>query len=233
MEKEQIISTLKERIGQTSFSDRSLSDYVDNNLPTDGAEPDDAYWTKHTNILKSFGGQFSADVANTINAQIASKAEEYFGKNVDKLKAFLKAHPEIQIDGNTSTTVDKPNSAGEDPKMKALEDKINDLIKERDEAKNLQKVATLVNGVKGKADELKVTRKALWEDACDKVMYAEGDTDVTFLDKVKIQYASDLKRYYGDGEKPYQNSGNPGGGSGGNKAVSDYFAKKKAKMGKK
>ena len=44
MEKEQILSEIGTRLGQTSLSQRTLSDYVDGNLPAEGTEPDDAYW---------------------------------------------------------------------------------------------------------------------------------------------------------------------------------------------
>jgi hypothetical protein len=66
METEKIISTLKEKIGTTSLSDRTISDYVGNNLPADGTEPDDAYFDKHANILKSLSGNFNADVAKWV-----------------------------------------------------------------------------------------------------------------------------------------------------------------------
>ena len=60
MEKEKILSTLNEQLGQTSLSERTLNDYVDNNLPTEGAEFD---FDRHVKILKSLNGNFSADVA--------------------------------------------------------------------------------------------------------------------------------------------------------------------------
>lgn len=63
METEKIISTLKEKIGTTSLSDRTISDYVRNNLLAEGLEPDASYFEKHTNILKSLNGNFNADVA--------------------------------------------------------------------------------------------------------------------------------------------------------------------------
>jgi hypothetical protein len=66
METEKIISTLKEKIGTTSLSDRTISDYVNNNLLADGTEPDDNYFTKHSNILKSLSGNFNADVATRV-----------------------------------------------------------------------------------------------------------------------------------------------------------------------
>lgn len=63
MEKEQILSTLNEQLGQTSLSQRTISDYVDNNLPAEGVEFD---FERHAKILKSLNGQYSADVAKQV-----------------------------------------------------------------------------------------------------------------------------------------------------------------------
>lgn len=77
MEKEQILSTLTGKLGNTSFSQQSLQTYVENNLPAEGTEPDDAYWTKHVSILNSFQGQFNHDVATKVTEQANAKFEEY------------------------------------------------------------------------------------------------------------------------------------------------------------
>lgn len=66
MEKEQILSTLKEKVGQTSLSDRTIGDYLSENLPAEGTEPDDAYWERHAKVLKSLEGNYSHDVATKI-----------------------------------------------------------------------------------------------------------------------------------------------------------------------
>jgi len=77
MEQEQILSTLTEKLGQTSFSSQSLSKYVECNLPASGTEPDDSYWEKHVSILKTFQGQFNHDVAEKVTEQANAKFEEY------------------------------------------------------------------------------------------------------------------------------------------------------------
>ncbi|MEB3372631.1 hypothetical protein SFC43_01450 [Bacteroides sp. CR5/BHMF/2] len=66
MEKEQILSEITTRIGKTSLSQRTLTDYVSSNLPTEGAEPDDAFWEKHVGFLKSLDGNFSHDVSTQV-----------------------------------------------------------------------------------------------------------------------------------------------------------------------
>ena len=42
MEKEQILSAINEKLGNTNFSEKTISDYIDANLPAEGTEPDDA-----------------------------------------------------------------------------------------------------------------------------------------------------------------------------------------------
>lgn len=77
MEKEQILSMLTEKLGETSFSEQSLSKYVDLNMPSEGTEPDEAYWTKHVNILSTFQGQYNHDVASEVTKQTEAKINEY------------------------------------------------------------------------------------------------------------------------------------------------------------
>ena len=67
MEKEQILSAINEKLGNTNFSEKTISDYIDANLPAEGTEPDDAYFNKNVGFLKSLYGNFSADVAKQVN----------------------------------------------------------------------------------------------------------------------------------------------------------------------
>lgn len=64
MEKEQILSTLNEKLGQTSFSEKTINDYVDAFIPATEENPD---FDKHVGFLRSLYGNFSADVAKQVN----------------------------------------------------------------------------------------------------------------------------------------------------------------------
>lgn len=88
MEKEQILSTLNEQLGKTSLSSRTISDYVDGNLPTDGGEFD---FEKHVKFLKSLGGNFSADVAAAVND---------FKKNYKEVDAENEPEPKKNVDND-------------------------------------------------------------------------------------------------------------------------------------
>ena len=64
MEKEQILSTINEKLGNTNFSEKTISDYVDAFIPETEENPD---FDKHVGFLKLLYGNFSADVAKQVN----------------------------------------------------------------------------------------------------------------------------------------------------------------------
>lgn len=76
MEKEQILSTLNEKLGQTNFSEKTISDYVDAFIPETEENPD---FDKHAGFLKSLYGNFSADVARQVN-EAKAKLSQQTGK---------------------------------------------------------------------------------------------------------------------------------------------------------
>lgn len=68
MEKEKLISELKTRLGKTSLSERTLSEYVGNILPTiqSDEQVNDTFYAAHVGILKSLDGQLNKDVADRV-----------------------------------------------------------------------------------------------------------------------------------------------------------------------
>lgn len=70
MDKEKIVSEMKLKLGKTQLSDKTLSTYFDDNQPSDGSEPDDAFWNRHKKILESLQGQFDHDVASEVRKQV-------------------------------------------------------------------------------------------------------------------------------------------------------------------
>lgn len=63
--KEKILQVLKEKVGKTSLSDKTVSDYVAGiaTFVTDESQLTDQFYTAHVNIIKSMDGNFSHDVA--------------------------------------------------------------------------------------------------------------------------------------------------------------------------
>lgn len=113
METEKIISTIKEQTGTTSLSDRTIANYVNNNLPADGTEPDAAYFTKHVNILKSINGNFDHDVAT----------------KVDEFKKNYKPTTDPPTPPTPPTGNEQPTNDFE-ARLKAMEDANNAKLKE-------------------------------------------------------------------------------------------------------
>ena len=182
MEKEQILSTFKEKVGQTSLSEKTISDYIDANLPAEGTEPDEAYWERHTTFFQSLNGNFSADVAKQVND---------FKKNYKPV-----TDPE-----------DKGGNGGE---KSDLEKRLEQLENAQKESVRNASANALRSEVSAKGKSLKVANEAIWEDAVKAVKVGENDSADDVTAKAKKEYERLLKRYHGEGVAPYGNSGRQG-----------------------
>ena len=202
MEKEQILSTLNEQLGKTSLSPRTINDYVDNNMPAEGSEFD---FERHVKILKSLNGNFSADVAAQVTAQV-----EDFKKNYK---------PE------TSTT-ETHHKDEESDLLKRIEQLENKLA---ESAKNAS-ASTLRSEATAKGKSLKVVNEANWEDAVKAVQIGDIDSADDVTDRAKKEYEKMLKRYYGEGTAPYGSSGRQGASKEAEKEMADRREAFKAKM---
>lgn len=179
MEKAQILSTLKEKLGTTSLSERTVSTYVDNVLPAQGVEPDDAYWTSHVNILKSLEGQYNHDVA------------EYRRQNPGGTPPPNDPNPEI--------AAFKQLLEEQKKEMKALKEQMAG-------AQSAQKIQEVRSSLIAKAGELKVRNKEMWNDAIANLSLKEGDTADSVLENAKKAYEALQTRYLGQGAQPYGGS---------------------------
>lgn len=177
MEKEQILSTLTEKLGKTSISSRSLDTYISANLPADGTEPDDAYFEKHVNVLKSFGGQYSHDLASAI-------------------EDFKKNYKPNEGGGN-----------GGDDRIAALEKQMADLVKQNKEYEGRATIEKMRSNILGKADELKISSyKNAWEHVANNTDLSDCKTEDEALTKCKGEFEKFVKKFYGDSAKPYGKS---------------------------
>ncbi len=188
MEKEQILSTINEKLNaegiKTEAFQRTFNTYIEDNLPAEGTEPDDAYWQKHVKILKSLSGQFSHDVAQHVND---------FKKNY---KPETKENPE-----------DKGKGEGE---KSDLEKRLEQLEASMKESSRTAANNALRSEVSAKGKSLKVANEAIWEDAVKSVQIGEEDTADDVTANAKKEYERLLKRYYGEGTAPYGSSGRYG-----------------------
>lgn len=181
MEKETLLSTLTEKLGETPLSQRTIGAYVDNNLPAEGTEPDDAYWERHTAILKSMGGNYRADLA----------------AGIEDFKRTYKPQ---------SSTTDPANKGGDPDLLKRIEqlEQQNAL-----NAKNASANA-LRSEVTAKGKSLKVANEAIWADAVAAVQVGDKDTAEDVTANAKRIYEQKLRRYMGEGTEPYGSSSRQG-----------------------
>lgn len=203
MEKEQILSNLNEKLGQTSLSERTISDYINENLPAEGTEPDEAYWNKHTAILKSLNGNFSKDVA----AQV-----EDFKKNY-KPSPAEPPKPEPQPD----------------KELEELRKTVTDLTKRLDEKESQQTQEQLMAKVKSEMKKQGATDDYVLKQTLRGVTLDAKKSVEDLAKEMLAAYDSEYKACRGKGAAP-RNGSKEGGGNAKN-AADTFFARKQKKEG--
>lgn len=185
MEKEQILSTINEKLTEQGIKtepwQRTYDDYLSRNLPAEGTEPDEAYFTKHVEILKSLAGQYN----------------HQFAKEVEDFKKNYKPQ---------SSQTDPANKGGDPDLLKRIEQL------EQQNAANAKNasIAALRSEVTAKGKSLKVANEAIWADAVEAVRVDDNDTAEDVTANAKKLYEQKLRRYMGEGAAPYGSSGRPG-----------------------
>lgn len=206
MDKEQIFTTLKEKLGTTSLSDRTLTDYVSLNLPAEGTEPDDAYFDRHAGVLKSLGGNFDHDVAEKV---------------ADFKKNYKPQKPDGKKDG-------KPGEGEDKGQYETLLAQFNELKNRLDRSDKEHSEAQVRRAAKASASALKIAKQTLFDDCFASEKVQENQTSEQFLEAVKNSYEKKLKSYFGEGEEPYGSAQKTGGGNGSadKKWLEDRFKEK-------
>ena len=203
MEKEQILSTINERLGtegiKTDGFQRTFNAYIDANLPAEGTEPDEAYWTRHTTFLKSLSGQFSHDVAEQVKLQM---------KNIPPAPQPSKLEPQ-------------PNKEVED-----LKQTVADLKKRLDEKDSQQTQQQLMSQVKAAMKKEGATDEYVLKQTLKGVTLDTKKSVEDLAKEMLTAYDSEYTACRGKGAAP-RNGGGSGGSS--DKPFGNYFAKKNAK----
>lgn len=201
MEKEQILSELTNRIGQTSLSPKTLTDYINENLPAEGTEPDDAYWNKHTNVLKSLNGNYSHDVATLV---------EDFKKN------YKPQQPQSSIETGENGNNGNGGKGDESELAKQLSEalKIINVFKEEREAeKKAIQVQSLMKNAQLKLKEQienggkNLCNDGILEIAMSKVTYSDGMTEEDVIANLKSNYEKSYKSVFGNSANPFEGNG--------------------------
>lgn len=194
------------KVGETGLSQRTVMAYVESHLPSEGVEPSEEYFAKAESFLKSIAGQYNHDVANQVNE---------FKKNYAPTPEPKKV---------------------EEPKNDVLDFMKSEIEKLKEEflkAKQITSADKMRQEVLNKKEELKVRNANLWDDAVEMVKITEGaDVNAVFASAKEI-YESKMKRYYGDGAKPYGSTENSAGSvQEANKKLREEYQKKLRDEGK-
>lgn len=206
MEKEQILSTLTEKVGKTSFSAQTLEAYVDLNPLAEGAEPDDAYWSKAVDFINKMQGQYNADVA----------------KQVEDFKKNFKPQPK--------------GGEGDDKRYSALEEKFDKLMdahtKLTEQLKDKESKQTqeqLMSQVKAEMKKQGATDEYVLKQTLRGVTLDAKKSVADLAKEMLTAYDSEYTACRGKGAAP--RSGNQGGGSNAKNAADAFFARKQKKEG--
>lgn len=186
MEKEQILSELTTRLGQTSLSSQTLMKYIDLNPLEEGSEPDDTYFNKATEFLQGLQGQYNHDVATQV---------EDFKKN-------YKPQP------TPDDVKDKPNEGTLAAKLKKMEEELLQLKGE----KEAEKKAASINELKAESkSQLKSQIENGGKNICNDEILGIAISDVEITDGMKVEdivncakrnYEKRYKAIFGDGASP-------------------------------
>lgn len=211
MTKEELLGKLKEKLGRTNLSERTLSDYAEKVASTmgDDSSLSESFVEAHVGILKSIQGQLSNDITSGI-------------------EEWKKNHPSEKTEG-------EPSGVTNDSIKKLLEE-FNEL---KNENKALSDKFAMMEKGKVVSEYRDKLYKALKEKGAtnDYILrqtfgQKEFDTEKPVEDMVEEslkEYDSNYSACFGDGYVPRKP--NDGGTNGGSSALDEFFSKKAA-MGK-
>lgn len=222
MELEQIISTVTNQLGETPLSARSISDFVNANLPAQGTEPDDAYFAGIVNSLKVFGNIYKGQ-HNHETAEARKTWETEWQKNHPTTTPATPSTP--PTGGLTEEKVAKliadaiaANKPQQDPAISQMQQTLTQMqqaMTAREDAAKIQVIKDSVSAQLSKMDDVNTGILAM------AIQQTEVKADSKIEDVVKLvtaSYETINKSIFGDSAKPL-------GGSGGNNqsGVAEYL----------
>ena len=220
MEIEKIVSTVQEKIGKTDFSQQTIQKYVELNPVAEGQEPDEAYFTKAVDFLKSMQGQYNHDFSTKFDEAKKNLLSEDTFKN---LSAEQLAEVKKLVEGL------KPNpTPQESEEVKALKEQIKQLTDRLDNGDKAKQQAELLAKVKAAMKEQKASDEYVLDNTLKGV---EIDVNKSVEDLTKeflAKYDAEYLKCRGEGAAPRVAQG---GGGGEDSALKQRFKKKAAKEG--
>lgn len=200
MEQEQILSSLKTGLGQTSLSERTITDFASVlEIPEDESLHGD-YFSRQVKVLKTLEGQLSHDVAS-------------------KVEDFKKSYkPQEQ------SKQDPPQGSDEMPSWaKELKEKIE--AKEAREAE-MEKSSLKEQKLSTAYAEAKVSgadNEAVLDIVKSLIKVEDEDTPSSLKDKIVASYNEKYKKLYGGGSYPSSNSSGSGSGGAGKDSFMEHL----------
>ena len=188
MEKEQILSELTTRLGQTSLSSQTLMKYIELNPLEEGTEPDDTYYSKATSFLQGLQGQYNHDVATQV---------ESFKKNYK---------PQQPSDEGTTKEGDLT------AQLEEMRKELLQLKEDREAEKNAASIQALKEASK---NQLKSQIENGGKNICNDEILSIAISDVNFTEGMKVEdivnaakqnYEKRYKAIFGDGASPVLNN---------------------------
>lgn len=214
MEIEKIVSTLREKVGQTSLSDKTITDYVNAFKPAEGTEPDEAFFTLHSGILKSMGGNLSHDVASQVNTFKTQWEKDHPTQQQQQQQQQQAENPDMKALLDRIAALEGKKQEP-DPALAALSKQLEAINNRFANEQKQVAIKALMEGVSARGAELRVEDNPTWELAIE--MVTPEITSETTKEKaeelVKAKYESLIKRLHPGGAKPYGESGGGNEGS--------------------
>lgn len=248
MEKESLINSLKERIGENDFnaiSRRSVETIIEPLLPmfADDEKVTEETYALPVALLKSFIGQSRHELAEGIKAEKQRFESEKDRAVKDAVEAFKKANkPDIKPDIKPNKDSDdvKPDDinavidrkfqemleglTGKEGAIGKLNESLSTFINDYNTKREQEKLSDIQGRIRKDLTSLGETKVKLIDLAIKEVDFS-GDKDYDTLFKaVKEEYESLFKDIYGDGISPFKGGA---GGEGSDATFKSYIERQK------
>ena len=200
MEQEQILSNLRDGLGQTSLSERTISDFASVlEVPEDETLHSD-FFSKQVKILKTVEGQLSHDVATKVedfkkNFKPTEQPKQEPKKNEDEIPDYVKELRE---------------------ELASIKNK------ELEKQKSVQS-EQLINSAYEDAKKSGAENEAVLKIVKRFVSVEDGDTPISLKNKIVAQYNETYKELYGEGAAPSSSSGGSGNKKASIESTKAYF----------
>jgi hypothetical protein len=195
-----ILSNLREGLGQTSLSERTISDFASVlEVPEDETLHGD-FFSKQVKILKTVEGQLSHDVAT-------------------KVEDFKKSYKPVEQPKQEP----KKNEDEIPDYVKELREELASIKnKELEKQKSVQS-EQLINSAYEDAKKSGAENEAVLKIVKRFISVEDGDTPISLKNKIVAQYNETYKELYGEGAAPSSSSGGSGNKKASIESTKQYF----------